>query len=472
MSGVHKDDINDYQSLIDSTLAFATSPAELKGKLSFIVKTVADTLNTGTSLILLDSSHKNLIHHTSFKLPKYYLQKGLIDPRQSLDEIQSGQPVIINNIDSQSHLQYSELALQARITSIAGFPIVFDDNVIGSLRIYQRSGKTFSQDMLNFARQIASIISLLLANYGNVQSIESGSIAVPGKITMNKVSDVCFAHPSEAEFAQLLDYYNIEWAYEPRAFVLERDGNRITSMFSPDFYLPGLDLYVEITTLKQSLATYKNRKIRQLKTLYPDIKITLLNKNNYDRLLAKYGVGLLGQSRAHGIKQVLFSADQLSAKVTQLAASISTDYKDKRPVLLGIQRGFICFMADLIRQIDIPLDIDFMAVSRYAGKPRGVIRITKDIDLVLVNRHVLVVEDIIDTGMTLSAILNLLKGRNPASLEVCALLDRRARRIVDIQIKYAGFDIPDEFVVGYGLDYKEEYRNLPFIGVPDIRDSL
>jgi hypoxanthine phosphoribosyltransferase len=149
---VHKDDINDYQSLIDSTLAFATSPAELKGKLSFIVKTVADTLNTGTSLILLDSSHKNLIHHTSFKLPKYYLQKGLIDPRQSLDEIQSGQPVIINNIDSQSHLQYSELALQARITSIAGFPIVFDDNVIGSLRIYQRSGKTFFR-LLNFARQ-------------------------------------------------------------------------------------------------------------------------------------------------------------------------------------------------------------------------------------------------------------------------------------------------------------------------------
>jgi hypoxanthine phosphoribosyltransferase len=128
-------------------------------------------------------------------------------------------------------------------------------------------------------------------------------------------------------------------------------------------------------------------------------------------------------------------------------------------------------MADLIRQIAIPLDLDFMAISYYSGGDNSVVKITKDMDLNVVGRHVIMVEDIVDTGITLNYILNHLRARGPASLAVCTLLDRRVRRIVDVPLDYVGFEVPDEFVVGYGLDYREEYRNLPFIGVPSIEKS-
>jgi hypoxanthine phosphoribosyltransferase len=128
-------------------------------------------------------------------------------------------------------------------------------------------------------------------------------------------------------------------------------------------------------------------------------------------------------------------------------------------------------MADLIRQITIPLDLDFIAISYYTGDDNSVVKITKDMDLNIAGRHVIMVEDIVDTGITLNYILNHLRARKPASLAVCTLLDRRIRRIVDIPLDYIGFEIPDEFVVGYGLDYREEYRNLPFIGIPDIKKT-
>jgi hypoxanthine phosphoribosyltransferase len=122
-------------------------------------------------------------------------------------------------------------------------------------------------------------------------------------------------------------------------------------------------------------------------------------------------------------------------------------------------------MADLIRQMTIPVDVDFMAISYYGGGDGAAVKIAKDLDLSVVGRHVIMVEDIVDTGMTLSYVLNHLRTRGPASLRVCTLLDKRVRRIVDMPLDYTGFEIPDEFVVGYGLDYGEEYRNLPFIGV-------
>jgi hypoxanthine phosphoribosyltransferase len=135
--------------------------------------------------------------------------------------------------------------------------------------------------------------------------------------------------------------------------------------------------------------------------------------------------------------------------------------------MVGIQRGFLCFMADLIRQITVPLDMDFMAISHY-GRDESVIKITKDLDLNITGRHVLIIEDIIDTGMTLSYLLNHLNAKGPASVKVCTLFDRPARRIANIHLDYVGFQIPDEFIVGYGLDYQEEYRNLPFVGIVDL----
>jgi len=148
-----------------------------------------------------------------------------------------------------------------------------------------------------------------------------------------------------------------------------------------------------------------------------------------------------------------------------LAGQISQDYADRHPLMVGVLRGVFCFMSDLVRQITIPLDIEFMAISYYSGGDSSAVKITKDMDLNVTGRHVIMVEDIVDTGMTLSYILNYLRTKEPASLAVCTLLDKRVRRLVDVPLNYIGFEVPDEFVVGYGLDYGEEYRNLPFIGI-------
>jgi len=139
--------------------------------------------------------------------------------------------------------------------------------------------------------------------------------------------------------------------------------------------------------------------------------------------------------------------------------------------MVGVLRGVFCFMADLIRQMTIPVDVDFMAISYYGGKDSSVVKIIKDLDLSVAGRHVIMVEDIVDTGMTLNYILNHLKAKGPSSLVVCTLLDKPVRRLADIHLDYVGFEVPDKFVVGYGLDYREEYRNLPFIGVLEPEET-
>ncbi|MFQ5872505.1 MAG: hypoxanthine phosphoribosyltransferase [Dehalococcoidia bacterium] len=169
---------------------------------------------------------------------------------------------------------------------------------------------------------------------------------------------------------------------------------------------------------------------------------------------------------------MLFTTKQIQQKVGKLGRQIARDYKDKQPILIGVQRGMVCFMADLMREISLPIGIDFMSISHYTARnPKGV-RITKDLDTDLSGQDVILVEDIVDTGMTLNYLINHLKSKETATLEVCTLLDKRARRLVDVEMRYIGFEAPDEFLVGYGLDYLEKYRNLPFIGVlkPDSRE--
>lgn len=167
------------------------------------------------------------------------------------------------------------------------------------------------------------------------------------------------------------------------------------------------------------------------------------------------------------IKEVLFSAEQLQAKIKEIGLAISRDYVGKELLMIGILRGAVIFMADLARAIDIPVAIDFMAVSSYGASAAtsGVVRILKDLDENVEGRHILVVEDIIDSGLTLTYLLDIIKSRNPASVKLCTLLNKPERRKVDVHVDYTGFSIPDEFVVGYGLDYAERYRNLPFIGI-------
>ena len=165
------------------------------------------------------------------------------------------------------------------------------------------------------------------------------------------------------------------------------------------------------------------------------------------------------------IVEVLFNHDEIQARVRDLARRISEDYKDQQLVFVSILRGSVFFATDLARQIELPLSMDFLSISSYGEDSEGVVRITKDLEENIAGKNVLVIEDIVDTGFTLKYLLRTLAGRNPKSIEVCTLLDRRARRIIDVDLKYVGFEIPDKFVVGYGLDYRQRYRNLPYIGV-------
>ena len=167
------------------------------------------------------------------------------------------------------------------------------------------------------------------------------------------------------------------------------------------------------------------------------------------------------------IKTVLVSEEQLKAKVAELGAQISRDYAGKNLVLVSILKGSVVFMADLMRAVSIPCNIDFMVVSSYGGSntTSGLVKIIKDLDGDLSGKDVLIVEDILDTGVTLSNLVPMLKMRNPNSVKICTILDKPSRRKADIQPDYEGFQVPDEFVVGYGLDYDEKYRNLPYVGV-------
>jgi hypoxanthine phosphoribosyltransferase len=169
------------------------------------------------------------------------------------------------------------------------------------------------------------------------------------------------------------------------------------------------------------------------------------------------------------VGEVLVAADELQRRVVELGAQISSDYAGRTLLLVGVLKGAVFFLSDLMRFIDIPVEVDFMAVASYgsATDSSGVVRILKDLDISIEGRDVLIVEDIVDSGLTLQYLMRNLGSRNPRTLEVCALLTKPERRKVDLPTRYVGFEIPDRFVVGYGLDYAERHRNLPFVAVLD-----
>jgi hypoxanthine phosphoribosyltransferase len=173
-----------------------------------------------------------------------------------------------------------------------------------------------------------------------------------------------------------------------------------------------------------------------------------------------------------GVEEILIDAGSLQARIAALGDEISEDYRGRDLLLLGVLKGAVFFMADLMRRLSVPCEIDFMAISSYgaATDSSGVVRILKDLDTNIAGRHVLVVEDIIDSGLTLSYLVRNLEAREPASLEVCALMTKPERREIDVDVRYVGFEIPNRFVIGYGLDFAERYRNLPYVAVlhPDL----
>jgi hypoxanthine phosphoribosyltransferase len=167
----------------------------------------------------------------------------------------------------------------------------------------------------------------------------------------------------------------------------------------------------------------------------------------------------------HGLGRIILSEADIQGRVTELAAQISEDYAERNPLLIGVLRGVVFFMSDLLRAITIPVRLDFIAISRYDphGRGKGPVRLVKDLEETIEGQHLIFVEDVIDTGLTLSYLLRLLRARGPASIEVCTIFNKPAHRLANIPLKYKGFDLPDRFVVGYGLDYREAYRHLRYL---------
>ena len=175
------------------------------------------------------------------------------------------------------------------------------------------------------------------------------------------------------------------------------------------------------------------------------------------------------------ILKVLLTEDEISARVDKLAADIRRDFADKHPLFIGVLRGSFIFMADLVRKVDIPCTLDFMATSSYGKSTTssGTIKVTKDISADIEGRHVIIVEDILDSGLTMEFLVDMLKAKKPASITTCTLLDKPERRKANITADYFGFEVPDEFVVGYGLDFADNYRTLPYIGIlkPEVYEK-
>jgi hypoxanthine phosphoribosyltransferase len=167
------------------------------------------------------------------------------------------------------------------------------------------------------------------------------------------------------------------------------------------------------------------------------------------------------------ISEILISTPEIEQRVQAIGRQISQDYAGLNPLFIGVLKGVLFFMADLLREVTIPVEVDFMAVSSYSAEARdkGLVRLIKDLEIPIAGRHVLFIEDVVDTGLTLNYLLRNLRMREPASLEVCTLFNKPKHRLIEVPLKYYGFNLPDRFVVGYGLDHRERYRNLPFVGM-------
>ena len=465
---------NSYSQALKQIAITANSSLTLKKTLNSIARSVTKALKAaGCSILLLNPQKEHLEIIASYGLSDLYLRKGALNVRKSLPEIMQGEVTVITDVSQDKRAQYAEAAEMERISSILGAPLLHMHEIVGEIRIYTNEQRQFSTEDKDFLSTVANIVITTMEKITLNKTLKTThekaatkrqKLPVKNTPSSSLLRQPDFGHPSEEEFARLLDFYRVEWLYEPRSFPLAWQDNKITEMFTPDFYLPELDLYIELTTLKQSLITEKNRKIRNLKELYPDINIRLLNKKDYHRILAKYGYGPLGETKVKGISRVLLTHTQIQGQVRSLARHISQDYAGQHIVLIGILKGVVCFMSDLMQHISLPLTVEFMAISYFGSNNESAVKITKDIDTSIAGRDVLMVEDIVDTGMTLNYVLNHLRAHNPASLRVCTLLDKRVRRLVNVPLDYIGFEIPDEFIVGYGLDYQGEYRNLPFIG--------
>ncbi|MDE3077994.1 MAG: hypoxanthine phosphoribosyltransferase, partial [Chloroflexota bacterium] len=281
-----------------------------------------------------------------------------------------------------------------------------------------------------------------------------------------------FAHPSEQEFARLLDFYCIKWRYEPRSFPLQwNDDGEVCQAFTPDFYLPQLDTYVELTTMRQAHISSKHRKLRRMAELHPEVSVRLLYRRDIAHLQAAAEsmaaeIGGIGGA-AH---RVVVDQPSLAARVGELAQQISTDYTGRALVLVGVLKGCTTFLADLARELTCPVAIDYVSLVRFSAdnERQATVRFVRDVDVGLRGRHVLVIKDVVNTGLSLDYLIKRLRASRPASLGICALAVKEGKQICRLPLRYTGFSLPNDYLVGYGLDYREQYRNLPYIAAIDV----
>jgi hypoxanthine phosphoribosyltransferase len=324
-----------------------------------------------------------------------------------------------------------------------------------------------------------------------------------------------FAHPAELDFARILSFYRIRWSYEPTTFPLAfSDEGRPSEMFTPDFYLPEHRLYIELTTMRQRLVTRKNRKIRRMRELYPNVRIKLLYRRDYDRLVDAYRSANPNGEMCQ-VGRILFDEQRIHRRIGELAEAIvagqgtsgtrllefgsadgdslpvclpivqtgdaavpvavrprgqrpATGQLGDRPLLiLGVDRGSAVFAHHLATALEgrgLAIERDRVILTRHRSPvPERRVRIGRGPRAAVAGRRVLLVADVVSTGLSLAYLTRWLRRRGAADVEICALLDRQPARLVEVPVRYAGFDAPNELLVGFGLHLRRQFRNLPYI---------
>jgi hypoxanthine phosphoribosyltransferase len=292
------------------------------------------------------------------------------------------------------------------------------------------------------------------------------ALPLPWRLGVAK-EDPGFAHPAELDFARILTFYRIRWAYEPTTFALSwRADGRPSEMFTPDFYLPDHRLYIELTTMRQPLVTRKNRKLRQMREIYPTVQIKLLYRRDIHRLADAYRIG---ERRAtlNPVVSPLLSEELIATRIDEMAAEIAASASDQRLLVLIASDGAMKFGRDITSALDaqgVQLDIDQIRQTRFrtAGGIQRV-RVHKQPTISVAGRRVLLLTDIVSTGMSLGYLMSWLASRGAETIDICTLLDRRDARLIDLPITYAGFEAPNELIAGYGMRLRRQFGDLPHI---------
>ncbi len=283
-------------------------------------------------------------------------------------------------------------------------------------------------------------------------------------------SEEPFAHPAERDLAHLFTFYGVRWAYEPTTFALARaTEDQRAEFFTPDFYLPEHRLYIELTTMRQRLVTRKNRKLRRLRELYPGVGIKLLYRRDYLQLVDAYDTPIRS-SRPGQIDQVLFSKEAIANRVEELAGEIAAEWTrlpGRPPVLVGVGRGSARFHDSLTGALErrgLAIEADQLIVSRYCRTGRGQrARVQQAPGVDLAGRRVLLVEDVVSTGLSLAFVVDWLLRRGAREVAACALLNRAESRLVQVPVRHVGFDVPAATLAGYGLSLRRQFSDLPYI---------